>query len=60
METIREKENAVDESSDSPSTTMNDAKESKPCETEICEDNKANIRIKVSSTDEVAEVSDGH
>ena len=42
-----------DENGDLASATRKeeDEEKSKTCETEICEDNKANIRIKVSSTD---------
>lgn len=36
---------------DLASTTVADEEKSKTCEAEICEDNKANIRIRVSSSD---------
>lgn len=58
MEKISEKEKSADESSmNLPTSTMKKEEETKTCETKICEDNKSNIRIKVSSTDEVVEVS---
>lgn len=41
-----------------PGTPTTENGEPKTCEADICEDNKANIRIRVSSTDEYVKVSE--